>query len=91
MSIRGRVVSLERRARSGACGPGCPPRPFLLVYVNDYHDHADQRGHSREPPAPAPCPRCGRAAEPTVMRLAYVPDFFSNTERMRELNAEAPH
>jgi hypothetical protein len=87
MSIRSRLVSLERAARSRGCGPGCPPRPVLVVRDRDFYDDADPSGERREPPAPAPCPRCGRAAEPTVVHLVYDPSFFGNAERIKELTA----
>ena len=90
MTIRRRVVFLERHVRNRTCGPGCPPCPVLVVRDRDFYDDADPRGEQREPPAPPPCPRCGRAAEPTVVHLVYDPDFFGNADRIKELTAAAP-
>ena len=82
MSIRRRLATLERSLGEHGCGPECPPRPVLVGYENDFYGNAS--GGSGEPEPPAPCPRCGRAAEPTVMHVVYDADFFHNAEPLTE-------
>jgi len=80
MSIRRRLATLERSLGEHGCGPECPPRPVLVGYENDFYGNAS--GGSGEPEPPAPCPRCGRAAEPTVTHVVYDPSFYGNVDRL---------
>jgi hypothetical protein len=61
MSLRARLVALERFKRAGGCCPDCPS--LALVYVGDWYGEPDTQEE------PAPCPRCGRPAN--VIQIVY--------------------
>ena len=91
MSIRRRLASLERSLGERGCGPDCPPRPVTVVYKNNFYDRirgGPEEQKPQEPEPPAPCPRCGRAAEPTVLEIAYVSDFYHRLDGLTSDRAE---
>jgi hypothetical protein len=87
MSIRSRLVALERCARRRGCGPGCPPQ-ILVHYTQDGPDAEPVLVEGQKPPTP--CPRCGRPAEVTPMVLCWDPNFYGNADRLKELTTGSP-
>jgi len=66
------------RASSRGCGPACPPETVIVYreYESDGEPILDE-----EKPLPS-CPRCGRPADVTEIRVIRDPNFYGNTDRL---------
>jgi len=80
MSLRRRVERLEAAGAARGCGPDCPPESVLLY--REYEANGEPFP-AKEKPLPC-CPRCGRPADVTEIRVIRDPNFYGNVDRLGE-------